>query len=87
MGREASQGLDLAEVVNLQSLIKFKVERVAYLFNRVKMVLHALNGNVLARLDALSFEHFREGSFTFLTNQPVLCTLLGPRHVAYYALN
>ena len=37
-----------------------------YLLNGVEMVLHALDGDVFARIDALSLEHLGEGSLSFL---------------------
>ncbi len=56
---EATQRRDLAEVVDL--------------VYGVEVVLHALDGDVLARLDALGLEHFGEGALADLRNQPVLC--------------
>jgi hypothetical protein len=45
-----------------------------YLLEAVKVVLHALDGDILAVLDALGLEHLREGALTLLGHQPVLCT-------------
>ena len=36
------------------------------------MILHTLDGDVLARLDALGLEHLGEGALALLANQPVL---------------
>jgi hypothetical protein len=36
------------------------------------VVLHALDCHVLPSLDALGFEHLREGALSFLADQPVL---------------
>ena len=49
---EPTQRLDLSQIIDL--------------LDCVEVVLHALDGDVLAGLDTLSLEHFREGSFTFL---------------------
>lgn len=49
---EPTQRLNLSQIINL--------------LDCVEMVLHALDGNVLARFDTLSLEHLREGTFTFL---------------------
>ena len=43
-----------------------------YLLNRLEVSLHALNGDVLASLDALGFKNFRKGALSFLANQPIL---------------
>ena len=43
-----------------------------YLLNRLEVVLHALDGDVLASLDALGLKNFRKGALTFLANQPIL---------------
>ena len=37
-----------------------------YLLNGVKVVLHALDSNVFARIDALGLEHLGKRSFSFL---------------------
>ena len=43
----------------------------ANLLERVKVVLHAFDGNILAILDALRFEHLGECTLAFLSDQPV----------------
>lgn len=44
MGTEPPEGLDLPEIVDL--------------LDGVEVVLHALDGDIFASLDALSLEHF-----------------------------
>lgn len=46
---------------------------VAHLVQAVKMVLHALDGNILAILDALCLQHLAESALTLLGHKPVLC--------------
>jgi len=36
------------------------------------MVFHALDGDVLASLNGLGFEHLREGALSFLADESVL---------------
>lgn len=48
-----------------------------YLLEGVEVVLHALDGDILAVLDALRLEHLREGALALLGHQPVLCTTTG----------
>ena len=43
------------------------------LIDGVKMVLHALDGVVLAILDALGFEDLGEGALALLGDEPILC--------------
>jgi len=38
------------------------------------VVLHALDGYILAGLDALGFQYFREGALALLANQSVFYT-------------
>ena len=45
---------------------RLNLSQIIHLLDGVEMVLHALDGNILARLDALSLQYFREGSLTFL---------------------
>lgn len=52
MRTQPAQCLNLSQIINL--------------FDCVEVVLHALDGDVLARLDALSLQYFREGTLTFL---------------------
>jgi hypothetical protein len=47
------------------------------------MILHALDGNILAVLDALRFEHLTEGALALFGNQAVLCSC-GDRKVKLY---
>ena len=49
---EPTQRLDLSKIINL--------------LDCVEVILHALDGDILASLYTLSLEHFREGTFTFL---------------------
>jgi len=44
-----------------------------YLFDVVKVCLHAFNGNILVGLGALGLEHLGEGSLSLLADQSVLC--------------
>ena len=46
-----------------------------HLVDRVEVVFHALDGNVLASLDALRLEHLREGTLSLFANEPVLYVL------------
>ena len=64
---QAFERLDLAEVGDLGG------ERGACLFERIEVVLHALDGHKLARLDGLGLQHFGEGALALLGNQSVLC--------------
>ena len=57
--REASQCLNLAQVVHL--------------IEAVEVVLHALDRHVLGILDALCLQNFGERPLPFLRNQTVLC--------------
>jgi hypothetical protein len=43
-----------------------------HLIKAVEMVLHALDGNVLAILDALCLQHLAECALALLGNEPVL---------------
>ena len=45
---------------------------VAYLLDRVEVVLHALDRHVLARLDALRLQNLRERALALLAYQSVL---------------
>lgn len=45
----------------------------SYLIQAVEVVLHAFDGNVLAILDALGFQHLAESAPTLLGNKPILC--------------
>jgi hypothetical protein len=38
------------------------------------MILHALDGNILAILDALRFEHLTEGALALFGDQAILCS-------------
>ena len=58
MRRESTQRLDFAQVVDL--------------VDALKVVLHALDGMVLAVLDILGLEHLGERAFALLGNQTVL---------------
>jgi hypothetical protein len=40
--------------------------KIIDLLNGIEVVLHALDGNVFASLDALGFEDFGEGTLSFL---------------------
>ena len=53
---------------------------MTYLLNCIEMVLHALDGNVLACLDALGLKHFREGSLSLFADQSVFYTSKQIRH-------
>jgi len=54
-----TQGLDFPQVVDL--------------VEGVEVGFHALDGDVLAGLDALRLEDFAESAFSLLRDQPVLC--------------
>ena len=43
-----------------------------YLLDRLEVILHTRNGDVLASLDALSLEHLGKSAFTLLANESVL---------------
>jgi hypothetical protein len=49
---------------------------VAHLVQAVEMILHAFDGNILAILDALRFEHLTEGALALFGNQAVLCRVM-----------
>jgi len=57
VGTESPQGLDLPEVVDL--------------LNGVEVVLHALDGHILASFDALRLEDLRESSLSLFANKSV----------------
>lgn len=60
--------------VGLDSLLLARQYSVlSYLVQAVKVVLHALDGNILAILDALGFQHLTESALTLLGHKPVLC--------------
>ena len=44
-----------------------------HLLQRVKVLLHALDGHILAVAHALRLEHLREGTLALLGHQAVLC--------------
>jgi|TARA_B110001450_G_scaffold234911_1_gene239217 hypothetical protein len=62
MRTQPPESLDFSEIVDL--------------VDGVKMVLHALNGNIFGSLDALGLEHLRESSFAFLGDQTILVHFL-----------
>ena len=45
---------------------------MTYLLDGLEVVLHALDGDVLACLDALRLEHLGEGALALLTDETVL---------------
>ena len=55
-------------------MVSLRGEFVAstYLLDTLEVILHALNGNILASLYTLGLEHFRKSALTLLANQPVL---------------
>ena len=57
MRTQPPQSLDLPEIVDL--------------LNRIKVVLHTLDGHILACLDALCLQHFGESTFSLLRNESV----------------
>lgn len=62
MWTQPSQGLNFPQIVNL--------------IDSIKVVLHALNGNIFGCLDGLSFKYLRESSFTLFGDKPVLVHFL-----------
>ena len=52
---------------------KVKADSCYYLFQAVEVILHAFDSYIFAVLDALGFEHFREGALSFLGNKTILC--------------
>jgi hypothetical protein len=42
-----------------------------YLFDVVKVCLHAFNGNILVGLGALGLEHLGEGAFPFFADETI----------------
>ena len=55
--REPAQRLDLAQVVHL--------------VERVEVILHALDGDILAVFNALRLKHLRERALAFLANETI----------------
>ncbi len=69
---ELFQGLDFAEVVDLG----MTMHRPAYLLQGIEMILHALDRDVAATLDALRLQHLTERPLPLLADQLVLYATL-----------
>ena len=52
------------------------------LLQGIEVVLHTLDRDILAVLDALGFEHLGEGALALLPNQSVLCGQRGASRAA-----
>mmetsp|Transcript_75967 Transcript_75967/g.245889 ORF Transcript_75967/g.245889 Transcript_75967/m.245889 type:complete len:257 (+) Transcript_75967:1021-1791(+) len=77
--RQAPCGLVIQHLVQLddvgvprQSAERLDLAEVVHLVDAVEVVLHALDGNMLACLDGLGLEHLRESALALFRDEPVL---------------